>query len=186
MKIIAEISARHIHLSPEDLEKLFGHKYKLNKLKSLSQPGEFAAQETVELISLRDHLSVRVVGPTRPKTQVELSVTDCRRLDIKPIFKISGDLKGTGRIKLKGPNGLINLQSGVIVPLRHLHISPAQAKIWCLSQGQKIKVKVAGPRAMVLENIVVRFGHYKPRIHLDTDEANAAGLLKNSQVTLSK
>lgn len=178
-KIIAEISARHIHLSASDLARLFGLHYKLKKLKDLSQPGEFACRETLLVIGPQGQLKIRIVGPVRTKTQVELAVTDCRTLGVAPIFRLSGDHKGTsGGLTLIGLRGRIKLKKGVIVPLRHLHISAAQAKLWGLKNRQKVRVWVrTGPRPVLFGDIIVRLGKYRTSLHLDTDEANAAGLL---------
>jgi len=185
-KIIAEISARHLHLSAAHLAKLFGQKYQLKNLKDLSQPGEFAASVQVELVGPKGSLKkVRVVGPTRKATQIELTFTDCRTLGIEPVIRVSGDLKGTpGGLVIKGPKGKIKLNSGVIVPQRHLHISREDAKNWKIKNGQKLKAKVGGSRGLIFDNIVARVGNYRTRIHLDTDESNAAGLLSCSKIDL--
>jgi len=185
-KIIAEISARHIHLSATDLARLFGASYKLKKLKALSQPGEFACQETLLVIGPKGRLKIRIVGPIRTKTQVELALTDGRTLGLEPFFRLSGDHQGTkGELTLRGPRASIKLRRGVIVPLRHLHISASQAQRWGLKDRQKVSVWVkVGPRPLVFQDIIVRFGNYHTSLHLDTDEANAAGLLTGSQVYL--
>ncbi|MDD5749828.1 MAG: phosphate propanoyltransferase [Patescibacteria group bacterium] len=184
-KVIAEISARHIHISRAHLDKLFGKGYELKAIKELSQPGEFAAQEEVKIIGPKNNITMRIVGPARKQTQIELAVTDARALGINPIFRVSGDLKSSsGGVMLKGPKGLVKLISGLIVPLRHLHISEADAKKWKLKNGQKVKARVGGERGLVFDNIVVRVGNYNTRIHLDTDEANAAGLGGCSKIDL--
>ncbi|MBU1203083.1 phosphate propanoyltransferase [Patescibacteria group bacterium] len=184
-KVIAEISARHIHISRAHLDKLFGKGYQLKSIKELSQPGEFGAEERVEVIGPKNSIMMRIVGPIRDKTQIELAATDARTLGIRPEFRVSGDLKGTpGGVTLKGPKGSVKLLTGVIVPLRHLHISTEEAKKWQLKTGQKVKAKVGGPRGLILENIVVRVGNFSTSIHLDTDEGNAAGLLSCSKIDL--
>ena len=184
-KVIAEISARHIHISRAHLDKLFGKGYQLKAIKDLSQPGEFAAQEEVEIIGPKNKIAIRIVGPVRKQTQIELAVTDARVLGINPVFRVSGDLKNSsGGVMLKGPKGLVKLTNGLIVPLRHLHISESDAKKWKLKTGQKVKARVGGPRGLVFDNIIVRVGNYATRIHLDTDEANAAGLLSCSKIDL--
>lgn len=184
-KVIAEISARHLHISRAHLDKLYGKGYKLRPIKELSQPGEFGAQEKVEVVGPKNSIMMRIVGPTRRQTQIELAATDARTLGVRPEFRVSGDLKGTpGGVTLKGPKGSVKLTTGVIVPLRHLHISTEQAKKWKLKTGQKVKARVGGPRGLILENIVVRVGNFHTNIHLDTDEGNASGLLSCSKVDL--
>jgi len=185
-KVIAEISARHLHISQKDLAKLFGASYKLKPIKDLSQPGEFASSAMVDLIGPKNKMAkVRIVGPVRPKTQVELSATDARYLGINPVFRVSGDTSGTpGGLVVKGPKAKINLTSGVIVALRHLHLPTDQAKAWGLKTGDIVRAVVRGPRSLVFDGIVVRVGNYQTRIHLDTDEGNAAGLLSCSKIDL--
>ncbi|OGY93079.1 MAG: propanediol utilization protein [Candidatus Komeilibacteria bacterium RIFOXYA2_FULL_45_9] len=177
-RVPVEISARHLHLSQNDLETLFGPGYKLSKINDLSQPGEFAARETVQLIGPKaSYEAVRVVGPVRRQTQVEITATDGRFLGIKAPVKLSGKLKGSAGAILQGPKGRVGLKEGVIVPKRHLHLSTDQAKSLRLKNNQKVALKLAGERAVVFSEVVVRAGeHYRLSCHLDTDEANAAGL----------
>lgn len=177
-KIPAEISGRHIHISRAHLDKLFGKGYQLKPIKELSQPGEFAAKETVEVIGPKGKFKMRIVGPPRKKTQIELALTDARTLGVKAEFRVSGDLLGTpGGVVIKGPKGKLKLASGVIIPHRHLHISVEDAKKFKLKNGQKVSAKIGGPRAIVFKEITVRIGNFTTAIHLDTDEANAAGML---------
>jgi len=184
-KIKAEISARHLHISRAHLDKLYGKAYQLKPIKELSQPGEFAADERVEVKGPKGTLMMRIVGPTRKQTQIELALTDARILGIRPEFRVSGDLLDTpGGVTLKGPKGTVRLTTGVIVPIRHLHISVEDAKKWKIKNGQKLKAIVKGPRAMEIRAITARVGNYATRIHLDTDEANAAGLLSCSIIDL--
>ena len=184
-KIIAEISARHLHIAQADLEKLFGKNYSLKHFKDLSQPGEFASAEQVEVIGAKNKLTMRIVGPVRKQTQLELALSDARFLGVQPMIRVSGDLKGTpGGLTLKGPQGSLKLKTGVIVAQRHLHLSTKDARAWRLKNGQLVKAKVKGQRALEFDNIVVRVGNYVSRIHLDTDEANAAGLLSCSKIDL--
>jgi len=184
-KIKAEISARHLHLSQKDLDRLFGKNYKLKKLKDLSQPGEFAAKETVEVINKNKKLTMRIVGPVRHDTQVELALTDCYFLKVFPEIRVSGDVKGTPGITLKGPKGTVRLKQGVIVPKRHLHISDTDAKKWKIKNRQKVKVRIKGNLGLTFDEVVARVSpKYSTAIHLDTDEANAAGLLRCGTVDL--
>ncbi len=176
-KVLIEVSARHLHLSQTDLNKLFGAGYKLKILKRLSQSGEFAAKETVALVGAKGVLkSVRIVGPTRAKTQVEVSLTDAQTLGLKPPLRISGDLRSAAKIKIIGPAGEITAPAA-IVALRHLHINPVEAKRLKLINRQTIKIAVKGNRQIIFDKVLVRVGkNYKLALHLDTDEANAAGL----------
>jgi len=179
-KVPVEISARHLHLSLKDLETLFGAGYCLKKIKDLSQPGEFVAQETVDLIGPKSiYKNVRIVGPVRKNTQVEITATDCRILGINAPIKISGDIKGSASAILKGPRGQIKLNQGVIIAKRHLHLSAKEARIFGLKNNQAISISVsaAGQRSVTFHQVIVRAGdQYKKACHLDTDEANAAGL----------
>ncbi|PWB38968.1 MAG: propanediol utilization protein [Parcubacteria group bacterium] len=185
-KVIVEVSARHVHLSQKDLFTLFGRAYKLKKLKALSQPGQFAARETLLAVGPKHRLNIRVVGPVRTKTQVELAISDARILGVQRVFRLSGDQRGSGGdLTLRGPKGRVKLNSGVIIPLRHLHISPEQARAWGLKSGQKVRAIVrSGARPLIFENIIVRSGPFQTRIHLDTDEGNAAGLLTETKIDL--
>jgi len=184
-KVKAEISARHLHISRAHLDKLFGKDYELKVIKELSQPGEFTAEEKVEVVGQKGKLLMRIVGPVRTETQIELALTDVRALGVRPEFRISGDLKGTpGGVILKGPQGSVKLTSGVIVAKRHLHISREDAQKWKIKNGQQVKAIVKGIRAMEVRAITARVGNYSTAIHLDTDEANACGLLTCSIIDL--
>lgn len=183
-QVFVEISARHIHLAEKDLFILFGNDYSLKKQKNLSQSGEFAAKEIITIVNGDKKLTFRVIGPLRKVTQVELSVSDCIFLKIKPSLKLSGDLFGSSKATLVGPSGQLKLKQGVIVAKRHLHIDFATAQKWKLKNGQKISVLTKGDRAVEFKNIIVRIGNFQTRLHLDTDEANAAGLKNNDKVYL--
>lgn len=183
-KIIAEVSARHLHLCQKDLEILFGRNYQLHQKIALSQTGQYAAQETVTLVNQNKSLTARIIGPTRPDTQVELSLTDCKFLDIKPILKLSGDIKNSGSLTLVGPKGKTKLKTGVIVAKRHLHLAVQDAKKWRLKNNSKVSVLVKGERELIFKGIIVRVGEIQTRLHLDTDEANAAGIKNNEVVYL--
>jgi putative phosphotransacetylase len=184
-KIVVEISARHIHLSDQALAKLFGPSYRLHKKHPIAQPGQFAARETITIKGPKNSLTrVRVIGPNRPKTQLELSLSDCIFVGVNPILRLSGKLSGSAGIWLKGPAGQIKIKQGVIVPKRHLHISKAQAKAWGLKKHQKVSALIKGERSLVLNNVIVRVGDYVTRFHLDTDEANAAGVKQGASAYL--
>jgi len=182
LKIPVEISARHIHLSQKDMEALFGANYVLIKKKALSQPGEFAAQETVAVRFKDKEISqVRAIIPLRGQTQLEISTTDAYNLGIPPVVRLSGDLKGTPGALLIGPKGQVELKEGVIIAQRHLHISPIEALKSGIDGQDIVSIKVDGPRMTTFHNFKVRKGeNFKLSAHLDTDEGNAAGIIKNS------
>ncbi len=185
MKVIVEVSAKHLHISKKDLEKLFGKNYKLTNIKDISQPGQFACKETLEVIGNRNsYKKVRIVGPERKNTQLELSISDAIYLGIEPVIKVSGDHKNTPGIILKNKNKRIKIESGVVIAKRHLHISKEEAKKLGLKNRQKVEAEVKGKRASIIKEIVVRFGDYKTRLHLDTDEANAFNIKNGSRVEL--
>ncbi len=176
-------SNRHIHLSGDDIEKLFGAGYELNNFKNLSQPGQYAAKEKVDIQGSKGIIKgVRVLGPARNDTQVEIFYGDSYKLGIKPLVRMSGDLDGTPGAKLIGPKGEVTLSKGVIVAARHIHISPEQAKELDLKNGDVVSLKKDGVRAVIFENIPVRCGDgHSLELHLDTEEANAA-MLKNGEL----
>jgi putative phosphotransacetylase len=180
IKTPIEVSARHVHLCREDLDKLFGEGYELKIKKELSQEGEFAAEEIVTLIGPKNKIEkLRVVGPVREKTQVELSCTDSFNLGIDAPLRLSGDVSGSAPAKIIGPVGEVELKEGVIIAKRHFHLNPKEAEELNLKNNDLIKIKVVGERGLVFDNIAVRVkSNFKKSVHLDTDEANAAGLGK--------
>ncbi|WP_081963116.1 phosphate propanoyltransferase [Desulfosporosinus sp. HMP52] len=182
-RVAVGISNRHIHLSQTDLEALFGASYTLTVQKELSQPGQFAAKETVSLIGPKGRLEkVRVLGPVRKNTQVEISVTDCFKLGVKPVIRDSGQHEGTPGLKIEGPAGIVELTSGVMVASRHIHLHPEDAQEWCLKDGDRICVKVESPRPITYEDVLIRVSdQYHKELHLDLDEANAALIEASSQ-----
>lgn len=171
----AGVSARHVHLSQADLDCLFGPNYSLHPCKALSQPGQFAAQERVTVSGSRGELpNVRVLGPVRGKTQVELTFSEAKKLGIPGQLRMSGDVDNTPGCTLKGPAGQLTIPQGVIVPARHLHLSPLQAASYGLKDGQAVRLRVDGQRAGLLEQVICRVGEgHDLEVHLDTDEANA-------------
>ena len=179
----AAASNRHIHVSPQDLETLFGKGYALKPERALSQPGQFAASETVTIAGPKGRIDqVRVLGPARGKTQVEILTTDAFRLGISPVVRISGDTEGTPGATVIGPAGTVELTSGVIVAMRHVHISIEQAAWLGLQNGDIASIKKDGIRALVLENVPVRCGEgHNLELHLDMEEANA-GSIKNGEL----
>lgn len=178
------ISARHVHLSVQDLERLFGAGYQLTPFKPLVQPGQFASKEQVTLAGPRGKLEkVRIIGPVRKATQVEISLTDSIALGVKncPV-RMSGDIEGTPGIRVIGPKGEITLDHGVIAARRHLHLSEAQARAYGIHNGQVISLRVTGPRPCILNDVVCRTGNgHELEFHVDTDEANGC-CLKNEDL----
>ncbi|MFH1326005.1 MAG: phosphate propanoyltransferase [Candidatus Falkowbacteria bacterium] len=182
MKIPIEISGRHLHLSQKDLNKLFGKNYKLKKLRSLSQIGEFAAKEIVMAITSKASLKLRVLGPTRQQTQIEISKTDSLKLGIKASVRLSGDLKKSAGIKLIGSVGEVKLKQGVIIAQRHIHLDDQTAKKLRVKNNQIVSVKTQGTRGIIFNNTIIRINpKFKSAMHIDTDEANAAGIDKKSK-----
>ena len=179
----AAASNRHIHVSAQDLETLFGKGYALKPERALSQPGQFTASETVSIAGPKGRIDqVRVLGPARGKTQVEILTTDAFRLGVKPVVRISGDIEGTPGATIIGPAGTVELASGVIVAMRHVHISNEQAAWLGLQNGDIASIRKDGIRALVLENVPVRSGEgHNLELHLDMEEANA-GSIKNGEL----
>ncbi len=182
MKIPIEISARHIHLSEKDFEKLFGKNKNLTPIKRLSQPGEFASEEKITFInSERKIENVRILGPFRKDSQAEISLTDAHNLKLNPLpkIKISGDLANTTKISIQGPNSSIKIHC--IIAKRHLHCSTKDAKKMKLKNNQNISIKINGPREITFHDIITRVSeNYKLSLHLDTDEGNSAGIAENT------
>ncbi len=175
---IVETSARHIHLTTADIETLFGKGAELHNKKDLSQPGQFACEEKVELVGPKGSIKVSVLGPARKATQVELSFTDARTLGLKDVpVRESGDVAGTPGLHLVGPAGEVELAEGVIIAKRHIHMTPADAEAFGVTNGQIVSVKVdcGNGRATVFGDTVVRVStSYALAMHIDTDECNAA------------
>jgi len=176
--IPAAVSARHIHLSAADRDALFGPGYSLHPMRPLSQPGQFACEEKLTIIGPKGQLEgVRILGPERPATQVEVSMTDTLKLGIPTIVRMSGDTAGTSACRLVGPNGGVMLPEGVIVAARHLHMAASEAAAYGLKNGDTVSARKKGERDTTLGNIAVRSGDgHSLELHIDTDEANAAGI----------
>ena len=180
------ISMRHIHLSRREVDALFGRTYQLTPLRPLSQPGQFACQECLDVIGPRGVLhKVRILGPERPEAQVELAQTDCRVIGVQAPVRASGHVEGTPGVLLQGPRWVFSLNRGVIVADRHLHMSTAQAAAFGLSDGNTVRVRVEGGKPGILDGILVRAGErYELDLHLDTDDANAFQLRQGQLVTV--
>lgn len=178
--IMVEISARHVHLSAKDLEIIFGKNSSLHSKRDLSQPGQYLSEERVSLIGPKSEIrNVAILGPVRNNTQVELSISDARLLGIKDItINESGYLKGAGSVIISGKNGSIEAKNSVIVAKRHVHLRKKDAEEWNIENGQIVKVKVYGVRALIFDEVVARVSDkFMPAMHIDFDEANACGLL---------
>ncbi|MEH7886982.1 phosphate propanoyltransferase [Bacillus sp. JJ1609] len=180
------VSNRHIHLKQEDLEKLFGQGYELTVAKELSQPGEFAANETVKVTGPKGEFpSVRILGPVRKFTQLEISRTDAFSLGVNAPLRSSGNIEGTPGIKLSGPKGELEIHEGVIVAERHIHMTPDDAAKFAVSDGEYVSVKAEGERSLVFHQVLIRVKEsYALDMHIDTDEANASGLKNGDQVEI--
>jgi len=182
-KVPVGISNRHIHLSKQDLETLFGEGYQLTIRNDLSQTGQYAAEETLTIEGPKAPLlNVRILGPTRKETQVEISRTDSFALGVKPPVRDSGHLKDTPGITLVGPQGKIELQRGVIIAQRHIHMTEAEAEQFGVKDKDLVSVRVGGERGVVFHNVLIRVrDDFVLEMHIDTDEANAA-ILSNGQL----
>ena len=176
------VSARHCHLSKEDLETLFGKGFELTKLKDLSQPGQFAANETVTIVGPKGSFHhVRILGPTRNLTQVEISKTDAIHLGLRPPLRQSGNIKESSPITMLGPKGSIYLKEGLIIAEAHIHMHPKDADVFNVKDGEYVRITVENERPISFENVLVRVSpNYKLEMHIDTDEANA-GLITTGQ-----
>ncbi len=172
------VSNRHIHLSQQDLETLFGKGYRLNKMNDLKQPGQFSAKERVTVVGPKGEIkNVRILGPVRKNTQVEISVTDSFKLGVPAPVKESGNIAGTSGVHLKGPEGEVELEEGVIAALRHIHVPPEFAAKFQLKDKEMVEVEVGKERKTIFTNVLIRVSdNFRLEMHLDTDEANAAGI----------
>lgn len=177
-KVPVGLSNKHLHLTEEHIEVLFGKGHKLTPKKNLVQPGQFASEEKVDIVGPKGTLKgIRVLGPARPQTQIELAMTDARTIGIKAPIRESGKLDGTPGCKLIGPEGEVELESGVMIAQRHVHLSPEQAKEAGVKDKDIVSLKVEGERGLTFDNVLVRSGDtHEKECHLDTDEGNAAGL----------
>ncbi|MGI5959683.1 MAG: PduL/EutD family phosphate acyltransferase [Massiliimalia sp.] len=177
-KFMVETSARHVHVTKEDLETLFGKGASLTKKKDLSQPGQFACEERVTVVGPKGELpGVSILGPERPATQVELSLTDARKIGVAAPIRESGDVAGSGACKLVGPCGEVELTEGVIAAKRHIHMTPADAETFQVQDKDVVAVKIeTAERTTIYGDVVVRVSpKFALAMHIDTDESNAAG-----------
>lgn len=188
LTVVVGVSNRHCHLSRRDMDVLFGREYVLRKDKDLRQPGQFASRETVHIVAHGGMLeNVRVLGPVREKTQVELSMTDARRLGVSLPLVRSGSTVETPGILLVGPEGSITCTSGIGVAWRHVHLSPEEAAHMGLQNNDEVDVEVGGDRGLVFRRVWVRVrSDMLSEFHVDVDEANACGLKTGDKVIILK
>ncbi len=175
-KVLVETSARHVHVTQQDLETLFGAGYELHPKKALSQPSQFASEERVDIVGPKKTLAgVSILGPVRPATQVEISLTDARAIGVTAPIRESGDIAASGACKLVGPHGEVEVKEGVIAAKRHIHMTPADAEAFGVKDKDEVSVKIDGNgRSLILGDVVVRVSpKFALAMHIDTDESNA-------------
>ena len=183
-----EISARHVHLTREAVDKLFGAGYKLTPKRDLSQPGQFLSEERVKIVTRKGELdNIAVLGPERQAVQVELSMTDARALGLKAPIRLSGDLTGAADVIIIGPMGMIEAKGSAIVARAHLHMTPQDAQRYGVNNGEKVSIRMDTERPMTINDVEVRVSSTsKLAVHIDFDEANAAALSGDGQGWLIK
>ena len=176
-----EVSARHVHLTQEAVECLFGKGHTLTKKRDLSQPGEFLAEERVKIVTNKgEFANVAVLGPARPAVQVELSMTDCKTLGIKAPVNLSGDLTGAGDVVLFSATGVYKADKSAIVAKAHIHMTPKDAQAYGVHDGQKVRVQLDTPRPLTVDDVIIRVKEtFALAMHIDFDEANAAAVSGN-------
>ncbi len=177
-KVLVETSSRHVHVTKEHLEILFGKGAELHNKRNLSQPGQFLSEEKVTLVGpKREIAGVSILGPERPATQVELSFTDARTLGITAPIRESGDVAGSAPLKIVGPAGEVEISEGAIIAKRHIHMTPVEASQFGFEDKEIVSVTVQGDRAITFDEVVIRVSDkFAPAMHVDTDESNAAAL----------
>ncbi len=185
-KLPVAMSNRHLHLSENDIAVLFGEGHQLTNFKDLSQPGQFASNEKVDLIGPKGTIKgVRVLGPARNQTQIEISLTDSFILGVKPPVRDSGDLASSPGVKIVGPKGEVELTEGVIIASRHIHMHTDDAATFQVADKDRVQIKTSGERGVIFDNVLVRVHPtYALEMHVDTDEGNAAGLKNGDMVEL--
>ena len=185
--LVLGVSARHLHLSTSDMAKLFGEEAELHPKKNITQPGQYAAEEQVTLVTAKGKMNLRVIGPLRKATQIELSMTDARALGLTPPIRISGNIENSPGGRLIGPKGEIELEKGIIIAARHIHLCPATATKYGLKNGDVVDVKIEGERSLTFHDVPIRTGEeHDDEYHIDTDEANACGLANGVIIEVSK
>lgn len=187
-KLPIALSNKHIHLSQNDLNVLFGEGYELTKFKDLSQPGQYACEEKVDVVGPKGTLKgIRILGPVRSDTQFELSVSDAFALGVKPVVRNSGDILDTPGAKVVGPKGEVEIDKGVIVAARHIHMHTKDAEEYAVKDEDVVSVKVSGPRGLVFDNVLIRVADkFALEMHVDIEEGNAAGVRNGDIVEIIK
>ena len=188
-KIPVGISGRHVHLTKEHLEILFGPDYQLTVMKDLTQPGQYAAEEKIDIVSPAGKLlgGVRILGPVRKASQVEISRSDTLRFKFEAPVRSSGDIKGSGAATLIGPRGQVHLSEGVIIADRHIHFSPQEAKTYDIEDKEVVCIRVTGIKAGIMDNVLCRVHpEFRLDCHLDTDDGSAFMLNTGDEVELIK
>lgn len=182
------LSNKHIHLSQEHMDILFGEGFELTKMKDLSQPGQFAANEKVDIAGPKGTLKgVRILGPVRGETQIEISLTDSFVLGVNPPVRDSGDLAGSPGAKIIGPKGEVEIDKGVIAAARHIHMHTSDAEAFGVADKDIVSVRVDGKRGLTFDNVLIRVNkNYALEMHVDVDEGNAASLKNGSLVEIIK
>lgn len=186
-KVLVEVSARHVHVTQNDLEILFGVGHTLSPKKDLSQPGQFASEEKVDIVGPRSVLKgVTILGPVRNASQVEVSLSDARTIGASALIRESGYIDGTQGVTLVGPAGSVVLEKGLIAAKRHVHLTPENASYYGVQNGQVVSVKVeTEDRSLTFGDVVIRVSEkFAPAMHVDTDEANGAGIVGNAWGTI--
>lgn len=186
MKVNVGLSNRHLHVSQEDLDLLFGKGYQLTEKKALSQPGQYACEEVVDVIGPKGTLkNVRILGPTRKQTQVEISAADARVLGVNAPIRDSGDLVNSPGCKIVSPKGEVEINEGVIVAARHIHMTPEDAAKCNVKDKDYVNVETQGERGVIFKNVLIRVSpSYFLEMHVDIEEGNAAGLKNGDSVEL--
>ena len=182
------ISARHVHVTQEDLNILYGEGYQLTVKKDLLQQGQYAANEVIDLVTEKATIkNVRILGPIRKQTQVEIALTDAMNLKLNPPVRDSGDLKNSSGITIVGPKGTVTITEGVIVAGRHIHMNPEDAQEFGVKDRDIVEVYCSGERGMILKNVLIRVHEsFRLEMHIDTDEANAAMCANGAMVEVRK
>lgn len=187
MKVVVHVSAHHLHLTREDLDILFGKGYELHKYKDLLQIGQYASEEKVTIKTEKGEMTLRVLGPTRSYTQIEISKTDAYKLGINPPVRTSGDIKDSAKVTIIGPNGIIENKEGVIIADRHIHMTKEEADEYGFTDGEEVMVKVNTIKGGIMDHVIIRAkdnSYYE--MHIDTDDANAFLLNGDEEVEIIK
>lgn len=175
--LVLGVSARHAHLCRKHMDILFGKDSELHPKKYIGQPGQYAAEEQITLVTNKGEMKLRIIGPLRKYTQLELSFTDARKVGLNPPIRNSGDIADSSGGKLVGPNGELEITEGIIVAARHIHLYPETAETYGLKDGDTVSIQTTGERSLILNNVLVRAGEGNAdEVHIDTDEANACNL----------